>query len=225
MSTAPRGEAPPAIVRVRITLREVKPTVWRKLEVSLTATLADLHAAIQAAMDWEDVHLHCFRIFGRRYDSEHGLLSEDVRLADLRLRSGERFSYVYNHSAPWEHELRVEAIGPGRPGRHYPRCIAGQHVCPPEWCTGPEAYDEIKAELLGLSYSEDLQLMADFGNAVLAARNGTVRDLLEAVDVDQIKDALRRHERREELIGPFDRQHANRALALLATAAAATRPA
>jgi hypothetical protein len=102
VSTGPRGEAPPTIVRLRITLRDVKPTVWRRLEVSLTATLADLHAAIQAAMGWEDVHLHCFRIFGRRYDSEHGLLSENVRLADLRLRSGERFLYVYNHSAPWE---------------------------------------------------------------------------------------------------------------------------
>lgn len=38
-----------------------------------------------------------------------------------------------------------------------------------------EAYDEVKAELFGLSYSEDLQLMAEFGRAVLAARNGTVR--------------------------------------------------
>ena len=66
MTTAPSGEAPPAIVRLRITLSEVKPTVWRRLEVSLIATLADLHAAIQAAIGWEDVHLHCFRIFGRR---------------------------------------------------------------------------------------------------------------------------------------------------------------
>jgi hypothetical protein len=178
----------------------------------LTATLADLHAAIQAAMGWENFHLHCFRIFGRRYDHEYGLC-EDVSLADLRFRAGERFSYIYNHSASWEHELRVEAIGPGRPGRLYPRCIAGQQICPPEWCAGPEAYDEIKAELFGLSYDEDLQLVADFGRALLAARNGTVRDALNAVDVDQLQHALRRHERREELIGPFDRQRANALLA------------
>jgi hypothetical protein len=113
--------------------------------------------------------------------------------------------------------LRIEAIGPGRPGRHYPRCIAGQQSCPPEWCAGPEAYDEVKAELFGLSYSEDLQLMAEFGRAVLAARNGTVGDALNAVDVDQLKRAFRRHERREELIGPFDRGRANTALAVLAT--------
>lgn len=104
-------------------------------------------------------------------------------------------------------------IGPGRPARHYPHCIAGQQICPPEWCAGPEAYDDVKAELLGLSYSEDLQLMVEFGSALLAARNGTVRDALNAVDVDQLKHALRRHERREELIGQFDRRRANTALA------------
>jgi hypothetical protein len=216
VTAAPTSGVVPAIVRLRITLRDVKPTVWRRFEVSLTATLADLHAAIQAAMGWEDVHLHCFRILGRRYDPEYGL-SEDVHLADLRLRAGERFSYVYNHSASWEHELRVEAIGPGRPGRLYPRCIAGQQVCPPEWCAGPEAYDEIKAELFGLSYDEDLQLVAEFGRAVLAARNGTVGDVLDAVNVDQLQYALRRHERREELIGPFDRQRTNAALGRLAS--------
>jgi len=213
---APTSGVVPAIVRLRITLRDVKPTVWRRFEVSLTATLADLHAAIQAAMGWEDVHLHCFRILGQRYDPEYGL-SEDVYLADLRLRAGERFSYVYNHSASWEHELRVEAIGPGRPGRLYPRCIAGQQICPPEWCAGPEAYDEIKAELFGLSYDEDLQLVAEFGRAVLAARNSTVGDVLDAVDVDQLQHALRRYERREELIGPFDRQRTNAALGRLAS--------
>lgn len=48
---------------------------------------------------------------------------------------------------------------------------------PAEWCPGPDAYDEIKTELLGLSYAEDLQLMAEFGSAVLAARNGTVPEI------------------------------------------------
>ena len=222
--TPPTGSgAATAIMRVRIALFGVKPTVWRRIEVTVITTLADLHAAIQAAMGWEDLHLYRFRILGRQYDPEHRT-SSHVRLADLRLRAGERFSYVYNHSAPWEHEVRVEAVGPGMPGRHYPRCIAGQHACPPEWCQGPEAYDEIKVELLGLSYAEDLQLMAEFGRAVLAARDGTIRDALDAVDVDELKGAIGRQERREALIGPFDRRRANTALSLLATANAGAPP-
>ena len=220
--TSPAGSgAATAIMRIRIALFGVKPTVWRRIEVAVTATLADLHAAIQAAMGWEDLHLHCFRILGRQYDPEH---RTEVRLADLRLRAGERFSYVYNHTAPWEHVLRVEGIGPGRPGLRYPRCVAGQHGCPPEWCPGPEAYEEIKAELLGLSYAEDLQLLAEFGRAVLAARDGMVRDALDAVDADELEGALRRHKRREALIEPFDRRRANTTLGLLATASAGATP-
>lgn len=225
MTTRLELETAPSVMRLRIVLRDIKPTVWRRVEVPVTTTLADLHGAIQAAMGWDDVHLHCFRILGRRYDSEHGRLSEEIRLDDLRLRTGERFSYVYNHSAPWEHELRVEAIGPGRPDRHYPRCIAGLHLCPPEWCSGPEAYDEITTDLLGLSYADDLQFLTEFGRAVIAAQDGEIDDALDAIDVDRLKDVLRRHERREVLINPFDRQRANTALAKLATAATGDRAA
>ena len=185
----------------------------------LRVALGDLHTVIQTAMGWQDLHLHSFRILGRQYDPGHGAIDE-VRLADFRLRTGERFSYVYNHSTPWAHELRVEAVGSSSSalGRQYPRCVAGQHACPPEWCPGPEAYDEIKAELFGLSYTDDLQLMAEFGRAVLAARGGTVRDALNAVNIDELKSALARHERREALSAPFDRRRANTALGLLAAA-------
>ena len=206
-----------AIMRLRVALLGVKPTVWRRIEVSVSTTLGDLHSVIQAAMGWQDLRLHSFRILGRQYGPEYGAIGE-VRLADLRLRAGERFSYVYNHSAAWEHELRVEAVGPGALGRQRPCCVAGQHACPPEWCPGPEAYDEIKAELFGLSYTDDLQLMAEFGRAVLAARGGTVRDALNAVNIDELKSALARHERREALSAPFDRRRANTALGLLAAA-------
>ena len=170
----------------------------------MVTTLADLHAVIQTAMGWEDLHLHCFRILGRRYDSEYADLTR-VLLADLRLRGGERFTYTYNHFARWEHELRVEAVGPG------------QHSCPPEWCAGPEALDEIRGDLLGLSYAEDLDLMVAFGRAVLDARDGTVRDALDVVGEDELRLALARQRRRETLLAGFDRRRANKALARLGT--------
>ncbi len=104
-----------AIMRLRVALLGVKPTAWRRIEVAVTATLADL----RTVSDDDTIP---------RYGATY-----KVRLTDLRLRAGERFSYVYNHSAPWEHQLRVEAVGPGALGRQYPRCVAGQHACPPEW--------------------------------------------------------------------------------------------
>lgn len=211
------GGAPPAVMRLRSALLAVKPTVWRRVEVATDATLAEFHAVLQSAMGWEDLHPHCFRILGRRHDPGYADLGR-VRLADLRLRAGERFSYEYNLSAPWEQELRIEAIGPGVAGRRHPRCIAGRHACPPEWCPGPEALDELKAELLGLSYVEDLRLMAEFGRAVLDACDGVVRDALDAVGLDDLERALGRQQRREVLTAPFDRRRSDAARGRLATA-------
>jgi hypothetical protein len=56
------------IVSLKVTLRGAKPPIWRRLLVPSTMTLGDLHLAIQAAMGWEDCHLHAFDIDGRRYD-------------------------------------------------------------------------------------------------------------------------------------------------------------
>ena len=53
------------IVRLKITLRGIKPPIWRRL--LMPATLGDLHLAIQAAMGWEGDHLHVFDVGGRRY--------------------------------------------------------------------------------------------------------------------------------------------------------------
>lgn len=93
-----------------------------------------------------------------------------------------------------------------------------------EWCSGPEALDEIKAELLGLSYAEDLDLMVEFGRAVLDARDGKVRDALDAVGEDTLRRALDRQERREALLAGFDRRRTNGALARLGTPTAGATP-
>jgi Plasmid pRiA4b ORF-3-like protein len=59
------------IVSLKVALRGTRPPVWRRLLMPGTMTLADLHQAIQAAMGWEDCHLHVFDIAGRRYGDRH----------------------------------------------------------------------------------------------------------------------------------------------------------
>ena len=103
--TSPAGSgAVIAIMRLRIALFGVKPTAWRRIEVAVTARMADLHAAIQAAMGWEDLHLHRFRTLGRQYDPEHRTAGPRRSPAP----GGRAVLLLYNHSAPWAHELRVE---------------------------------------------------------------------------------------------------------------------
>jgi Plasmid pRiA4b ORF-3-like protein len=88
--------------QLRVTLRGVSPLVWRRLLVRSDATIAQLHDLLQIAMGWEDAHLHQFRIHGKAYGVYRGAgftfadNPRSVRLADFRLRRGERFSYQYD---------------------------------------------------------------------------------------------------------------------------------
>ena len=95
------------LVRLRVSLRDVKPTPWRRIVVPTAIMLDDLHAVIQAVMGWEVRHLWCFRLNGIDYGPETGR-DPRVPLGEFRLRAGERFSYVYDFGDWWEHDLRVE---------------------------------------------------------------------------------------------------------------------
>ena len=50
-----------------IELRDVTPRVWRRLLVPASVRLDKLHRIFQAAMGWEDCHLHSFQIGADRY--------------------------------------------------------------------------------------------------------------------------------------------------------------
>ena len=45
---------------LRIELRELKPAIYREVLIDPGITLRKLHAVIQAAMGWENAHLHAF---------------------------------------------------------------------------------------------------------------------------------------------------------------------
>jgi hypothetical protein len=51
---------PPEIVRLKITLDDVTPTVMRRIVVPVLVTLDTLHDIIQAVMPWENSHMHAF---------------------------------------------------------------------------------------------------------------------------------------------------------------------
>ena len=73
------GMTDETIARLRITLNDTSPEVWRVVDVPLTANLKMLHDIIQAAMGWQDYHLWEFQAGGRRY----GLPNPEWPDADL----------------------------------------------------------------------------------------------------------------------------------------------
>ena len=120
---------PKPIVRLSIALDDTEPPVWRKVEVDASTTLAQLHHVIQAAMGWEDDHLHAFEI--RRASASGGL-----RLADLAAQRVKRIDYLYDFGDGWQHTLRLEKLVAAEPGAAYPRLVDGAGRCPPEDCGG-----------------------------------------------------------------------------------------
>jgi hypothetical protein len=136
----------PAVYQLRIRLDRISPLIWRRLLVSDATTIAELHAIIQIAFDWSDSHLHQFVIHGKHYGTAYlgGPCFADnpdqIRLADFRFRTEERFFYEYNFHIPWRHEIRVEQIVSPAPDQHYPICVGGARAAPPEECDGPHAF-------------------------------------------------------------------------------------
>ncbi len=134
------------VYRLRVVIAGISPLIWRRLEVAAGTTVAGLHAIVQTVFGWSGGHLHRFVIGGTEYGISclggPGFRDDDrqVRLASLRLREGERFTYEYNFSAAWRVDLRVEQIARAQPGRAYPRCAGGRRAGPPEDWEGPWAY-------------------------------------------------------------------------------------
>jgi len=50
------------VYQFKIELQEIKPPIWRRIQVPETYTFWDLHVAIQDSMGWTDSHLHEFVI-------------------------------------------------------------------------------------------------------------------------------------------------------------------
>jgi hypothetical protein len=70
MSTAKRPSRraePQRVYQLHVALDELRPTIWRRLWIADTLTLAKLDRVIQAAMGWTNSHLHEFKIAGKSY--------------------------------------------------------------------------------------------------------------------------------------------------------------
>lgn len=139
----------PSAYRIKVTLRGVRPPIWRRLLVPSGTTLAALHDILQVAMGWLGGHLHQFVAGGRLYgppdpDADLGQRDEaTVRLDEVLRDTGDRLRYEYDFGDGWEHDVVLEAVEPGP--LTAARCTAGRRACPPEDCGGPWGYAELLA--------------------------------------------------------------------------------
>jgi len=156
-----------AIARLRISLADWEPEIWRIVEVPLGGSLKMVHDVIQAAMGWQDYHLWEFEVAGKRYgptdpgwaDSEVAA-AKNAKLGALIERGVGEFAYTYDMGDDWLHDVTVEAVAPAEPGVKYPRFVAGARRCPPEdvgGLPGFEAFLEATADPAHEEHEEVLE--------------------------------------------------------------------
>jgi pRiA4b ORF-3-like protein len=87
------------------------PLIWRRLLVAGDTSIAELHQILQTAVGWSDEHLHRFPIHGvdsgvwRPGSAGFSHDPRTVRLAAFGFRTGERFTYTYDFTDCWRHDL------------------------------------------------------------------------------------------------------------------------
>lgn len=136
------------IARLHIALADTDPSIWRRVEVPVEASLKMLHDVIQGAMGWLDYHLWEFEAGDRRYGvidpdwpDDRLFAAKNIKLKALLERNIRQFFYTYDMGDNWEHIVTVEAVEDGAPGTKYPRYVEGEHRAPPEDCGGTPGFE------------------------------------------------------------------------------------
>jgi hypothetical protein len=150
------------VFQLKVTLKGTKPPIWRRLLVDSSATLDQLHEAIQAAFGWWNYHLYEFEFGRARYglpdpdDFDVGPPARDARAArlDQVAAAGSAFTYTYDFGDYWEHKVTVEKVLDTSPVASLPACIDGRRAGPPEDCGGVWGYEELLTILGDPSHPE-----------------------------------------------------------------------
>jgi len=143
------------VYQFKITLMDVRPSIWRRIQVPETYSFWDLHVAIQDAMHWLDYHLHEFEIVnpstgiktsvGIPGDEDFGkeiLLEWKQKIADYFSMENRLAKYTYDFGDNWEHIIKLEKVLPRDKNINYPVCIGGKRASPPEDCGGVWGYED-----------------------------------------------------------------------------------
>ena len=132
------------IYQIKVTLRDSRPPIWRRIQIHSDTRLDDLHQILQNVMGWDNYHLHQFIIYGEYYGEQNDFMDmldeSEYKLSDLVSGVKFKFVYEYDFGDSWEHILLVEKILPAEKSVRYPVCIKGKRACPPEDVGGVWGY-------------------------------------------------------------------------------------
>ena len=164
------------IYQFRIGLTNIKPLIWRVIQVPGNFTFWDLHSAIQNAMGWSDTHLHMFRItnpksrkkveigipFDMNKPEKNLLPGWSMLIQDFFHMKNKKASYEYDFELSWKHNITLQKILQ-REQVEYPRCIRGKRACPPENCEDYGNFLSTLRERDHLEHEETIEWLENLG--------------------------------------------------------------
>jgi hypothetical protein len=122
--------------------------IYRSIALRSEQTLADLHGAIQDAIDWDDDHLYAFfmngQVHDRRYMIAHPYLEDapayvdEVLIGELGLVRKHKFAYFFDYGDSHEFEVEVIDILPHAERGPYPKLVDQRGDAPPQYDWGDE---------------------------------------------------------------------------------------
>lgn len=160
------------IARLRITLSDTDPVIWRTIDMPIEASLKMVHDIIQAAMGWQDYHLWEFEAEDRRYGlpdperpDETLSAAKNVKLTTLIDRGVRQVDYTYDMGDNWHHTVVIEATEPGKPDTKYPRYIDGARRGPPEDCGGTPGFENFLDAISNSKHPDHAELTEWYANS------------------------------------------------------------
>ena len=170
--------------QIKVTLKDIKPPIWRRLLVAPEIKLDRLHDVLQIAFGWTNSHLHQFETPEGYFANPAFGLEETQSSTKATLKSvlyGPKSSirYEYDLGDGWDHRILLEKIVElDEPYLAF--CLGGARSCPPEDCGGPWGYENLLAIMKDPKHPEHESMSEWVGSGFNP----------EAFDAEEVNDEL-----------------------------------
>ncbi len=137
-------------IQLKISLKDTKPLVWRKIQILENSSLRALQYAISDVMAWRYMHLYKFNIGENSYgdpelDQEFdGWLDDSKITVGRAIKINPNFEFIYDFGDWWSHIIEFEDYFKANAEERYPVCVAGENAAPPEDCGGVVGFEDYK---------------------------------------------------------------------------------
>lgn len=158
------------VLQFKVTLLNVKPSIWRRIQVPKYYSFWDLHVAIQDVFGWTDTHIHEFNVINPKNGMKVCLSIQPDEFAIFGIETlpewkcllsryvsdgrNKKFEYIYDPGDHWRHKIEYEGIVHLERKLDLPICIAGRNACPPEDVGGGSGYEKFLQALADPAHEE-----------------------------------------------------------------------